>query len=121
MLMTVETPTRYGVAKPDEMAGLSGLEAMQAMIEGRLPAPPIAKTLGFLLVEVEEGRAVFEGHPTPDLLNPAGTVHGGWALRLCGLIHTSHRRSTERAISLRGVNTVGSDRDTMLVDDRRCV
>lgn len=82
MLMTVETPTRYGVAKPDEMAGLSGLEAMQAMIEGRLPAPPIAKTLGFLLVEVEEGRAVFEGHPTPDLLNPAGTVHGGWALTL---------------------------------------
>ena len=47
-----------------------------------MPAPPIAERLGFLLVEVGEGVAVFEGDPGPHLLNPLGTVHGGWALTL---------------------------------------
>ena len=73
---------RYGVASPEEVAGLSGLETLQAMIEGRLPAPPIARTLGFRLVEVAEGLAVFEGEPGPHLLNPLGSVHGGFALTL---------------------------------------
>ena len=80
--MTTQTDTRYGVIPGEELATMSGLDMMQAMIDGRLPAPPISQTLGFLLVEVDEGRAVFEGHPTPSLLNPAGTVHGGWALTL---------------------------------------
>ena len=31
-----------------------------------------------MLVEVSEGRAVFQGTPGPQLLNPLGTVHGGW-------------------------------------------
>src|SRR6202012_2903035 len=60
----------------------SGRQVLQRMIEGRLPAPPIAKTLGFILVEVEEGVAVFEGDTGPHLLNPMGVVHGGWALAL---------------------------------------
>lgn len=29
-----------------------------------------------------EGFAAFRGDPGPDLLNPLGTVHGGWALTL---------------------------------------
>src|ERR671912_291274 len=73
---------RYGVCTPQEIEGLSGLEFLQAMIEGRLPAPPIAEGLGFRLAEVEPGRAVFEGTPGPHLLNPLGSVHGGWALAL---------------------------------------
>ena len=52
------------------------------MIAGELPAPPIAEPLGFRLVEVEPGRAVFEGTPGPHLLNPLGSVHGGYALTL---------------------------------------
>jgi len=72
----------YGVATRDQIAGMSGLEMLEAMIAGRLPAPPIARTMGFLLVEAEKGRAVFEGTPSPDLLNPLGSVHGGWALTL---------------------------------------
>jgi uncharacterized protein (TIGR00369 family) len=31
---------------------------------------------------VGEGFAAFEGQPGPHLLNPAGGVHGGWALTL---------------------------------------
>ncbi|MGS1015964.1 PaaI family thioesterase [Allosphingosinicella humi] len=72
----------YGVASAEEMAGLSGREMLEAMIQGRLPAPPMSRTLGFRLVEVGDGLAVFEGEPGADLLNPLGTVHGGWALTL---------------------------------------
>lgn len=73
---------RIGVATREEIAGLSGLEMLQAMIEGRLPSAPIGATMGFRLVEVAPGRAVFEGRPGPDLLNPLGQVHGGVALTL---------------------------------------
>lgn len=45
---------------------------------GELPAPPMAGTLSFHLVEIGEGTAVFEAFPGPHLLNPLGTVHGGW-------------------------------------------
>ena len=51
---------------------------MQAMLAGTLPYASIANTLDFLIVEVEPGRAVFQGTPGPQLLNPLGTVHGGW-------------------------------------------
>lgn len=73
---------RYGVSRFEDIRHLSGLEMLEKMIAGALPAPPIAETLGFLLVEVEKGRAVFEGEPGPNLLNPLGAVHGGWALTL---------------------------------------
>ena len=72
----------FGIVKPEEMAGLSGREMMDGMIAGRFPAPPIGKTLGFRLVEIGEGLAVFEGDPGPHLLNPLGSVHGGWAMTL---------------------------------------
>jgi uncharacterized protein (TIGR00369 family) len=84
---------RYGVSSFDDIKGLSGLEMLRAMIAGDLPAAPIAEPLGFRLVEVEEGRALFEGTPAPNLLNPLGAIHGGWALTLidsaCGCaVHT---------------------------------
>lgn len=67
-----------GVARREQVAGLSGLEVMHAMLRGELPYPPIARTLDFQLIEVEEGRAMFQGTPGPNHLNPLGTVHGGW-------------------------------------------
>src|SRR6476619_3611859 len=67
-----------GVARPDQVAGKTGLEIMQAMLRGELPYPPIAKTLDFSLLEVEAGRAVFQGTPGPAHLNPMGSIHGGW-------------------------------------------
>lgn len=67
-----------GVARREQVAGLSGLQAMQAMVRGELPYPTIFRTLDFMLVEVHEGRAVFQGTPGPGHLNPMGTVHGGW-------------------------------------------
>jgi uncharacterized protein (TIGR00369 family) len=73
---------RYGLASAEEIAGRTGLELLQAMVAGTVPAPTIARTLGFRLVEVSPGAAVFEAETGPHLLNPLGTVHGGFALTL---------------------------------------
>lgn len=77
--MTDRSPVRYGVVNPAEAAGIDGIDFLKGMIAGTYPAPPIAKALGFLLTEAEPGRAVFEGVPTADFLNPLSTVHGGWS------------------------------------------
>ena len=62
-------------------AGLTGFEQLQQMLaNGRVA--PISETLGFKLVEVEEGRVVFEGMPGVHAYNPIGTVHGGYAATL---------------------------------------
>ena len=75
----VRAATReFGVSTREQIAGLSGLEMLRAMIAGRLPAPPITKTLDFTLVEAESGRVVFQGRPAVAHYNPMGTVHGGW-------------------------------------------
>lgn len=78
--MSLERQT--GVASREAIAHLTGLEMLQAIVSGELPAPPIGATMGFRLVEVEPGRAVFEGAAGPHLLNPLGGVHGGVALTL---------------------------------------
>jgi uncharacterized protein (TIGR00369 family) len=74
--------TNYNLSNLPEAAGMSGQQLMQAMIEGRLPAPSMAITMSFRLVQLGDGFAIFEGDPGPHLLNPMGTVHGGWALAL---------------------------------------
>jgi uncharacterized protein (TIGR00369 family) len=61
---------------------LSGLEYMGAIASGEIPPPPIAVLLGFELVEVEEGRAVFAVTPEEFHYNPIGVVHGGLAATL---------------------------------------
>jgi len=65
-----------------ELMALSGIEALRLLIAGKFAPPTIAATLGFTLVEVEEGFAVFEGEPSDRILNPMGIVHGGFALTL---------------------------------------
>ena len=72
----------YGLATPDQFRERSGLDLLRAMIAGELPAPPISQAMGILLVEVEKGRALFEGRPGPHLFNPLGGVHGGFALTM---------------------------------------
>ncbi|MEP6739088.1 MAG: PaaI family thioesterase [Caldimonas sp.] len=71
-------PRVFGVASREQIAGKTGIELFQAMIRGELPAPPISKTLDFILVEAEVGRVVFQGRPGLAHYNPMGTVHGGW-------------------------------------------
>lgn len=67
-----------GIAAPARVANMSGLEFIQAMLAGKVPSPHITDTLDFALVEVEAGRAVFQGTPQLKHFNPLGSVHGGW-------------------------------------------
>ncbi|HEX4327513.1 MAG TPA: PaaI family thioesterase [Burkholderiales bacterium] len=72
----------HGTIDPREVAHLSGLEFFQAIFDGKIPPPPIGKTLNFWPVEFEHGRAVFEGEPTRDFYNPIGSIHGSYAAAL---------------------------------------
>jgi uncharacterized protein (TIGR00369 family) len=67
-----------GVASARQWAGKTGLEQMQAMLDGQLPFAPIARTLDFSLIQVGPGIALFQGKPGPAHFNPMGGVHGGW-------------------------------------------
>ena len=58
-----EISRRYETSSIDTVKSMSGLEFLAAIRDGRLPGPPIARLLGFDLVEVEDGRAVFAGTP----------------------------------------------------------
>lgn len=75
---------RKRAAGPEDMPGaaeigaLSGLEFIEAIRDGRLPAAPIAETLDYDLVEARAGFVVFAGRPKFAFYNPIGSVHGGW-------------------------------------------
>ena len=74
----VEGGGKPGLAGPEHFAGKTGLEQMQAMLSGGMPYPHIAETMDFALVEIELGKAVFQGTPQLKHYNPLGSVHGGW-------------------------------------------
>jgi uncharacterized protein (TIGR00369 family) len=65
---------------PEVLATLSGLELFRAMLAGDAPSPPVAALTQQRLLEVEAGRVVWEARPPANFLNPAGGVHGGWAM-----------------------------------------
>ncbi|MFM9939290.1 MAG: PaaI family thioesterase [Hyphomicrobiaceae bacterium] len=71
-------PPGTGVVALADIAHLTGLEVLQAVRDGKFPAPPISAVLDFALTEVEHGRVVFTGRPRVAFYNPLGTVHGGW-------------------------------------------
>ena len=72
-----EMVRNFGVVPADVALSQDGLTFLKKLIDGEYPAPPIAETLGFTLIEVEHGKAVFEGLPQFRHYNPLGTVHGG--------------------------------------------
>jgi uncharacterized protein (TIGR00369 family) len=62
---------------------LDGFAFLQAILDGKLPAPPVARTLDFTPVSVEPGEVVFEFTPAEFHYNPIGSVHGGVLATLC--------------------------------------
>jgi uncharacterized protein (TIGR00369 family) len=70
------------LATAAEGAALPGLDYMRRLADGELPAPPIAVLMNMRPVEVDRGRAVFEGRPGEEHYNPIGVVHGGYAATL---------------------------------------
>jgi uncharacterized protein (TIGR00369 family) len=104
-----------GVSRLDQVAGLGGQELMQAMLAGKLPFAPIAKTLDFLLLQADEGRVVFQGTPGPSHFNPMGGIHGGWYATLLDsamgcAVHTrmpAGRGYTTAELSINIVRAIG--------------
>jgi uncharacterized protein (TIGR00369 family) len=116
VLSRLDAGVGAGVAQPGQVTGKSGIELMHAMLRGELPFPPIAKTLDFMLLEVSEGRALFQGTPGPAHLNPMGGIHGGWYATLLDsalgcAVHTMMppgRGYTTAELSVNLVRAIGS-------------
>jgi uncharacterized protein (TIGR00369 family) len=95
------------VVSSDTLKSLSGLDFLKGIVDGTQPSPPISELLGFHLVEVEEGRAVFEGVPDFHHYNPIGTVHGGFAATLldsalgCSIFSTLLKGDTWTTLELK--------------------
>lgn len=64
-------------------ADLDGAAFLQAILDGTLPSPPLARTLDFVPVSVRPGEVVFEFTPAEFHYNPIGSVHGGVLAALC--------------------------------------
>jgi uncharacterized protein (TIGR00369 family) len=78
----MRTDRAYGTVSADRRKQMSGLEFVQGLADGTLPLNTIARTLGYDVTEAASGRVVVTAEPNGDHLNPAGTVHGGFAATL---------------------------------------
>ena len=72
----------YGTVSADRQKEMSGLEFVQGLVDGMLPLNTIARTLEYDVAEAASGRVVVTAEPSDIHLNPAGTVHGGFAATL---------------------------------------
>jgi uncharacterized protein (TIGR00369 family) len=72
----------YGTVSAERQKEMSGLAFVQGLADGTLPLNTIARTLGYDVVEAENGRVVVVATPSDAHLNPAGMVHGGLAATL---------------------------------------
>jgi len=63
----------------EQAEGLSVLDSMRAIRDGKLPPPPIARLIGFHYIGAEPGEIVIELQPEQSLENTSGTLHGAVA------------------------------------------
>ncbi|MDT7838510.1 PaaI family thioesterase [Aquabacterium sp. OR-4] len=71
-----------GVARREQLAGMTGMDMFEAIGSGCLPSVPIGAAMDFWPVAYERGQFVFQGRPSARFLNPLGTIHGGWIATL---------------------------------------
>ncbi len=74
-----EKTVRWHDPGPTTAVGLSmaGVDYLNAMIDGKLPPPPISGLMQFELAAAEPGRVVFTCRPDESAYNPIGAIHGG--------------------------------------------
>jgi uncharacterized protein (TIGR00369 family) len=68
------------------LVGVSGLELIRGIADGRYPPPPIMSLFPARFVSVEKGEVTMVCAPDRSFLNPNGAVHGGF---LCTLMDTA--------------------------------
>lgn len=73
---------------------LSGLDGIQAVIDGVLPTPPLERLLQFSFTEVGHGRVTAICVPDESAYNGFGTVHGGVLCALLDVVSGSALHST---------------------------
>lgn len=73
------------LATAEQVMGLSGLEYMFAVRDGKAAWPPMGVLMNFGMVEAEKGRVVLSCEPGEEHYNPLGVIHGGL---LCTLLDT---------------------------------
>ena len=59
------------------MASMSGLDYLQAIVDGRLPGAPIMALMGGEAESIGFGEVIFRCTPDESAYNPIGVVHGG--------------------------------------------
>ena len=69
---------QFGVVDKNTLVSESGHDFLLKLLHSAHPAPPFSEISDAWLVEVAEGRIVFEAKPSARFYNPMGTVHGGW-------------------------------------------
>jgi uncharacterized protein (TIGR00369 family) len=86
---------------------MTGLEYFRAMLEGRVPQPPMVSLFGFRIVEADHGRVVFAGVASEQFYNGWGVVHGGFAASMldtaltCAVNTTSDRERSFTTLELK--------------------
>lgn len=71
-----------GITEISEVLQRTGKELMEGIVTETYPAPSMARAMTHWIHSVEEGEVEFRGQPSAEVLNPAGIVHGGWAMTL---------------------------------------
>jgi len=87
----------FGLTAPEKLAEMTGLEMIEAMMKGDLPAPPMAQVMPLRPVSCSKGHVEYRATPDDKFCNPMGTVHGGWAMTMLDTAmavaaHTTMRR-----------------------------
>lgn len=82
------------VNRRDAAAAISGLDYLRAVKEGNISPPPVAMLVGYKIVTVDNGYAVFELNPAEYHYNPFATVHGGILTTLLDTTMTASVLST---------------------------
>src|SRR6516162_829275 len=82
VMLTPVTSKTFGTVSPERLKEMSGLEFVQGLVDGTLPLNTFAETLGYDVIEAVSGRVIVSAVPNDAHLNPAGTVHGGFAATL---------------------------------------
>ncbi|HLM67439.1 MAG TPA: PaaI family thioesterase, partial [Longimicrobium sp.] len=71
------TDTTTAPGAPPDAPPQTILGHMRRMLTGEVPAPPVARLVGFTMDEIEPGRTVFRMEADERHANPMGTLHGG--------------------------------------------
>src|SRR5258707_6931062 len=88
----------------EQADGLSVLDIMRGIRDGKLPPPPIARLIGFHYVGAEPGEIVIELQPEQSLENSSGTLHAGLAAAMLDAAMSAAARTllpiTKRAVTI---------------------